>query len=94
VRESHPRACSYILDFSEVEPGRWNADLSGSIWSELPTHAVLVTPRVMAGWPRPLRALDPDQAKPALTGCEWMSDAAKRRLGMAVALPGSSAPPK
>jgi hypothetical protein len=94
VRENNPRACSYILDFSEVEQGRWNADLSGSIWSELPTHVVLVAQKVMAGWPRPLRALDPDRAKQALAGCEWLSDAAKRRFGMAVASTSPPAPSK
>jgi hypothetical protein len=80
LHQDNPRACTFVLDFSEVRQGRWNPDLTGSIWSEIPQHRVLVAPRVMAGWPRPLQALDPTDAKQSLTGCEWISEAAKRRL--------------
>jgi hypothetical protein len=80
LHRANPRACAFVLDFSEVGQGRWNPDLTGSIWSEIPQHRVLVAPRVMAGWPRPLQALDPANARQSLTGCEWISDAAKRRL--------------
>ncbi len=90
LREANPRACTFVLDFSEVRLGRWNPDLTGSIWSEIPRHEVLVAPAVMAGWPRPLHAIDPARAKKTLAGCEWLSEAAKRRLGIAVA---SKAPP-
>jgi len=94
LREGNPHACAFVLDFSEVEAGLWNSDLTGSVWSEIPQHQILVTQRQMADWHRPLRRLELSQAKAVLTGCEWLSDAAKRRLGVAVAsnpttMPGS-----
>ena len=80
LRKDNPRACSFVFDFSEVESGRWNPDLTGSIWSEIPQHQILIAPRTMASWLRPLRAIDPVDAKKSLTGCEWLSDAARRHL--------------
>jgi hypothetical protein len=83
LHEANPRACAFVLDFSEVGQGRWNPDLTGCIWSELPRHWILAAPSEMAGWPRPLQALDPTSARKSLTGCEWLSEAAKRRLDAA-----------
>ena len=80
LREGNPHACAFVFDFSEVEAGDWNPDLTGSVWSEIPQHWVLVAQEEMVYWPRPLRALDVGQANNVLAGCEWLSDAAKRRL--------------
>jgi hypothetical protein len=82
LREKNPRACAFVFDLPEVQHGRWNPDLSGSLWSEIPQHYVLVAPSAMNAWPRRLRALDPGHAGAALSGCEWLSESAKRRLGM------------
>jgi hypothetical protein len=82
LRKGNPKACAFVFDAGEVQHGRWNPDLTGSIWSELPKHLVLAGPGQMGGWPRPLDTIDPGQAKKTLTGCEWLSEAARRRLGM------------
>jgi len=84
LREHNPHACTFVFDLADVQHGRWNPDLSGTLWSELPRHYVLVAPSAMNTWPRPLRALDPGQASGTLSGCEWLSDSAKHRLGVAV----------
>ncbi|MBN2577272.1 MAG: hypothetical protein JXP73_22105 [Deltaproteobacteria bacterium] len=81
LRAANPGACAFVFDFPEVQHGRWNPDLTGSIWSELPRHYVLVAPAEMSRWPRRLEALDPGQAQSRLSGCEWLSEAAKKRLG-------------
>lgn len=85
LRQANRSACRFIFDLSDVQHGRWNPDLSGVIWSELPHHAVLISPQAMRAWPRPLVAWDPGQAKAALVGCEWLSDAAQSRLGLVAA---------
>ena len=85
LREGNPRACAFVFDLPEVQHGRWNPDLTGAIWSEVPQHYVLVAPTAMNAWPRRLRAIAPEQAKTVFSGCEWLSESAKRRLGVALA---------
>ncbi len=85
LRAANPQACAFVFDFAELQHARWNPDISGSIWSELPRHFVLVSPSAMRSWPRPLAALDPAQATATLQGCEWLSLGARHRLGLPVA---------
>jgi len=85
LRANNPRACAFVFDLTDVQHGRWNPDLSGTLWSEIPQHYVLVAPSVMNTWSRRLRALDPGQASTVLSGCEWLSDSAKHRLGVGIA---------
>jgi hypothetical protein len=85
LRRANPHACSFIFDFEEVKHGRWNPDITGCIWSELPRPKVAIAPAVMNRWPRSLDALDPAVAKNTALGCEWYSPAAQKTLGIAPA---------
>jgi hypothetical protein len=80
LRRAHPSACAFVFEASEVTHGRWNPDLTGSIWSELPAHYIIGDPARMATWPRKLRVLDPKSARTTLSGCEWISPAAQQSL--------------
>lgn len=81
IRNQHGRACAHVFDFSELVHGRWNPDITGVLWAELPKHQVLASPADMAGWPRKLRALSPHRARSELGACAWLSDGARQRLG-------------
>ena len=80
LRQAHPTACAFVFDASEVAHGRWNPDLSGSIWSELPAHIIIGNPAEMAKWRRKMRVLDPQSARKTLSGCEWISPVAQQSL--------------
>jgi hypothetical protein len=80
LRQAHPSACAFVFDASEVTHGRWNPDLTGSIWSELPAHFIVGNTAPMSAWPRKLRVLDAQSARKALSGCEWISPAAQQSL--------------
>jgi hypothetical protein len=80
LRQAHPSACAFVFDASEVAHGRWNPDLSGSIWSELPAHTIIGNPVEMAKWRRRMHVLDPQAASKSLSGCEWISPAAQQTL--------------
>jgi hypothetical protein len=93
LAQANPTACAFVFDLSDVRAGRWNPDVTGSILSELPSHYVLASARTMRTWPRPLRALDPNDpyaAKRVLLGCEWLSAAARQRLGWPAASPSTA----
>ncbi|MGB8295713.1 MAG: hypothetical protein WCG85_09835 [Polyangia bacterium] len=80
LRQANPSACAFVFDVSEVEHGRWNPDITASIWSELPAHYIMGNPAQMSTWPRRMRVLDPQSAGKVLSGCEWISPAAQRSL--------------
>jgi hypothetical protein len=80
IRQSRPDACEYLFDASEVVHGRWNPDVTGSLWSELPSHRVIGEPFELAGWRRSVRVISPAAAR-AAPACAWRSEAARRRLG-------------
>ncbi len=81
LRRQHPEACAFVFDLDELAHGRWNPDITGLLWAELPSHIVLAAPSTASTWPRPVRTLTPDEARGRFSGCEWLSEAAKRRLG-------------
>jgi hypothetical protein len=81
LRRANPSACAFVFDAGEVAHGRWDPDITASIWSELPAHYVIGNPALMATWPRKLRILDPRSARSILSGCEWISPAARHTLG-------------
>jgi hypothetical protein len=76
IRERFPDACEYIFDITEVAPGQWNHDVTGSLWSELPDHAVIG--EEAARWLRPPRAIAPTDPR-ATRACAWRSPAARAR---------------
>ena len=80
LRQANPAACAFVFNLSEVEHGRWNPDITASIWSELPAHYIIGNPAVMSTWPRRMRVLDPRSASTVLSGCEWISPAARHCL--------------
>jgi hypothetical protein len=80
LREANPSACAFVFDASEIAYGRWNPDITANIWSELPSHYIIGNPSQMATWPRTMRVLDPRSASKALSGCEWISPAARHTL--------------
>ncbi len=81
IRQQHPEACAFVFDLDELAHGRWNPDITGLLWAELPSHVVLAALGTASTWPRPVRTLTPDEARGRFGGCEWLSEAAKRRLG-------------
>ena len=87
LRQANPSACAFVFDASEVAHGRWNPDITASIWSELPAHYVVGNPAELGTWRRKLRVLDPRSARTVLSGCEWISPAAQRTLAQRVGKP-------
>jgi hypothetical protein len=87
LRQANPSACAFVFDASEVAHGRWNPDITASIWSELPAHYVVGNPAELGTWRRKLRVLDPRSARTVLSGCEWISPAAQRTLAQQVGKP-------
>jgi hypothetical protein len=93
LARANPSACAFVFDLSDVRAGRWNPDVTGTLWSELPNHYVLASARTMRAWPRPLRALDasdPDAVKRMVSGCAWLSAAARKRLGWPAESPSTA----
>jgi hypothetical protein len=81
VRLLHPGACRHVLALDEIADGRWNLDVVGSLWSELPAHEV-IAPGGVKGWRFPPRTVEPAAAaKYRDDGCTVFSDDARRVLG-------------
>jgi hypothetical protein len=82
IHRANPGACLYVFDFSEIMWGRWNPDVTGQLWSELPNHLVVGDPAVMARWRQRVRVKRVREIKASLRGCEWISPAARRALDL------------
>ncbi|HZS38895.1 MAG TPA: hypothetical protein VFF06_18810 [Polyangia bacterium] len=85
VRRAHPDACRYVLALDEISDGRWNLDILGALWSELPTHVAVFDPArgSVNGWrfkPNAVSLADA-RARKLDEACAYVSPDARRVLG-------------
>ncbi len=81
VRLARPDACRQVFALDEIADGRWNLDIVGSLWSELPKHEVIAPPGAVDKWRFPPRPVDPAVAINYLNdGCSVLTEDARRIL--------------
>jgi hypothetical protein len=83
AKQSKPGACRYVFDACEMEAGRWWAEISALLWSEMhDTHRVLADRAVQLRWTRPAHfaAVEEFVRDPSLLECSWFSETALARL--------------
>ena len=84
LKHENPQACRFVFVVSEFNSGRWNTDLMGALWSELPDHLTigvepLALDRPLSTWRYPARYLSLSEARRRglLEGCAWLSEDAR-----------------
>jgi hypothetical protein len=83
AKQSKPTACRYVFDVREMEAGRWWAEISALLWSEMhDTHRVLADRAAPSRWMRPAHFATVEEfvRDPSLLECSWFSEAALARL--------------
>jgi hypothetical protein len=81
---AHRDACTLVLSYGEIADSTWNFDITGSLYSEVKSHIVLVDDDMMARFRPNARRVVPhllhvrDAAK--IPACAWVSPAAKELL--------------
>ena len=84
---AHRDACTLVLSYGEIADSTWNFDITGSLYSEVKSHIVLVDDEMMARFRPTARRVVPhllhvrDAAK--VPACAWVSPAAKELLARA-----------
>jgi hypothetical protein len=81
LKRAHPRACRFLFALDEVSDGRWNLDIMGALYSELPRHEVIAPAAALRDWRFPPHALTRDAAELFVDdGCSYFSEDARRAL--------------
>jgi hypothetical protein len=81
---AHRKACTLVLSYGEIADSTWNFDITGSLYSEVHDHIVLIDDDMMARFRPTVRRVVPhllsvrDAAK--IPACAWISPAANELL--------------
>ena len=79
----HRDACTLVLSYGEIADSTWNFDITGSLYSEVRSHLVLIDQGMMARFAPTRRRVVPHWA-PAesaqIPACAWVSEPARELL--------------
>jgi hypothetical protein len=90
LARAHRDACTLVLSYGEIADSTWNFEITGSLYSEVKSHIVLVNDEMIARFRPSARRVVPHlmNVKDAkIPACAWVSPAARELL--AQAHPGS-----
>lgn len=82
----HRDACTLVLSYGEIADSTWNFDITGSLYSEVRNHMVVINDDMVARFRPASRRVVPHLVHAAdaqIPACAWVSPAAKELLAQA-----------
>lgn len=82
----HRNACTLVLSYGEIADSTWNFDITGSLYSEVRSHMVVINDDMMARFRPTARRVVPHLVRAAeaqIPSCAWVSPAASELLAQA-----------
>jgi hypothetical protein len=79
----HRDACTLVLSYGEIADSTWNFDITGSLYSEVHAHLVLVDQSMMTRFAPTRRRVVPRWApaeSASIPACAWVSEPARELL--------------
>ena len=83
---AHRDACTVVLSYGEIADSTWNFDITGSLYSEVRDHVVVVDDDMLARFRPTARRVVPHLVRVAdakIPACAWVSPAASELLARA-----------
>ena len=82
----HRDACTVVLSYGEIADSTWNFDITGSLYSEVRDHIVVIDDNMLARFRPTTRRVVPHLVRVAdakIPACAWVSPSANELLGHA-----------